>query len=141
MPLLAKAKQAGIIPITQFNGGATGGLRLPAAEPDGLLRRPPGPINDWIFQKPGATIDTPTEPARRRSTCEQWIKAGYFAKDVNSLDYATMMSRFIGGKGLFMFDGDWESGQPRQADGRQRRLLPDAAGRRRAASRRRCRRR
>ncbi len=41
---------------------------------------------------------------------DRWIKAGYFAEDVNSLDYAQMMSRFLGGESLFIFNGDWESG-------------------------------
>jgi raffinose/stachyose/melibiose transport system substrate-binding protein len=106
--LLAKAKQAGITPIVQFNGGATGGFAFPLQN---LMSAygPAGPINDWIFQKPEATIDTPTN-LKATQHLQQWIKAGYFAKDANSLDYAKMMSRFIDGKGLFMFDGDWESG-------------------------------
>jgi raffinose/stachyose/melibiose transport system substrate-binding protein len=105
---LQKAKAAGITPIDQFNGGATGGLAFPlqnlmAAYGD------PGPINDWIFQKPGATIDTPSN-LQAAQHLQQWVKAGYFAPDINSQDYATMMSRFIAGKSLFIFDGDWESG-------------------------------
>jgi raffinose/stachyose/melibiose transport system substrate-binding protein len=106
--VLAKAKQAGITPIVQFNGGATGGFAFPLQN---LMSAygPAGPINDWIFQKPEATIDTPTN-LKATQHLQQWIKAGYFAKDANSLDYAKMMSRFIDGKGLFMFDGDWESG-------------------------------
>jgi raffinose/stachyose/melibiose transport system substrate-binding protein len=106
--LLAKAKQAGITPIVQFNGGATGGFAFPLQN---LMSAygPATPINDWIFQKPGATIDTPTN-LKATQHLQQWIKAGYFAKDANSLDYAKMMSRFLGGKGLFMFNGDWESG-------------------------------
>jgi raffinose/stachyose/melibiose transport system substrate-binding protein len=105
---LAKAKQAGVVPIQQFNGGATGGLAFPLQD---LMAAygPTGPINDWIFQKPGATIDTPPN-LQAAQHLGQWIKAGYFVKDANALDYATMMSRFIGGQGLFMFDGDWESG-------------------------------
>jgi raffinose/stachyose/melibiose transport system substrate-binding protein len=105
---LAKAKDAGITPITQFNGGATGGLAFPLQD---LMASygPTGPINDWIFQKPGATIDTPSN-LRAAQHLERWIKAGYFAGDINAVDYAKMMSRFIGGDGLFMFDGDWESG-------------------------------
>jgi raffinose/stachyose/melibiose transport system substrate-binding protein len=105
---LAKAKDAGITPITQFNGGATGGLAFPLQD---LMASygPPGPINDWIFQKPGATIDTPSN-IQAAQHLERWIKAGYFAGDVNAVDYAKMMSRFIGGDGLFMFNGDWESG-------------------------------
>ncbi|MBO3749981.1 extracellular solute-binding protein [Streptosporangiaceae bacterium NEAU-GS5] len=105
---LAKAKQAGITPIMQFNGGATGGLAFPLQD---LMASygPAAPINDWIFQKQGATIDTATNLTATQHL-EKWIKAGYFQKDVNAVDYATMMSRFIGGDGLFMFDGDWESG-------------------------------
>ncbi|GIF51413.1 carbohydrate ABC transporter substrate-binding protein (CUT1 family) [Asanoa ferruginea] len=105
---LQKAKDAGITPIDQFNGGATGGLAFPLQN---LMTAygDPAPINDWIFQKPGATIDTPSN-LQAVQHLEKWIKAGYFADDINSQDYATMMSRFIGGKALFMFNGDWESG-------------------------------
>ena len=70
---------------------------------------PTGPINDWIFQKPGASIDTPSN-LKAVQHLDQWIKAGYFAPDVNAIVYAQMMSRFIGGQGLFSFNGDWESG-------------------------------
>jgi len=104
---LAKAKQAGITPIVQFNGGATGGLAFPLQN---LMASygPPGPINDWTFQKQGASIDTPSN-LQGAQHLDKWIKAGYFQKDVNAVDYATMMSRFIDGQGLFMFNGDWES--------------------------------
>ncbi|WP_127504324.1 ABC transporter substrate-binding protein [Actinoplanes solisilvae] len=106
--VLQKAKDAGLVPINQFNGGATGGLAFPlqnlmAAYGD------PAAINQWIFQKSGATIDTPTN-LQATQHLEKWLKAGFFAPDINSQDYATMMSRFIGGKNLFIFDGDWESG-------------------------------
>ena len=40
-----------------------------------------------------------------------------------------MMSRFMGGEGLFMFNGDWESGNFDIQRQGQVRLLPDAAGR------------
>jgi raffinose/stachyose/melibiose transport system substrate-binding protein len=105
---MAKAKRAGILPIQQFNGGATGGLAFPLQD---LMAAygPPGPINDWIFQKPGATIDTPAN-LKATQHLQRWVKAGYFAKDVNAIEYAKMMSRFLDGQGLFMFNGDWESG-------------------------------
>jgi len=106
--LLAKAKKAGITPIDQFNGGATGGLAFPLQN---LMAAygPPTPINDWIFQKKGASIDTPSNQ-QAAEHLQTWIKSGYFASDINSQDYAAMMSKFIGGKSLFIFDGDWESG-------------------------------
>ena len=106
--LLAKAKAAGITPIVQFDGGATGGLVFPFQQ---LMADygPTGPINNWIWQKPGATINTPSNLAATQHL-DQWIKNGYFNSDANATDYATMMSKFEHGQGLFMFDGDWESG-------------------------------
>jgi raffinose/stachyose/melibiose transport system substrate-binding protein len=106
--LLAKAKAAGITPIVQFNGGATGGLLFPLQQ---LMADygPTGPINNWIWQKPGATINTPSNLAAT-SHLQQWIKSNYFNADANATDYPTMMSKFEHGEGLFMFDGDWESG-------------------------------
>ncbi|MEV4539253.1 ABC transporter substrate-binding protein [Asanoa sp. NPDC049518] len=132
--VLQKAKDAGITPIDQFNGGATGGLAFPLQN---LMTAygEPGPINDWIFQKPGATIDTPSN-LQAVQHLEKWIKAGYFASDINSQDYATMMSRFIGGKALFMFNGDWESGNlDKQMAGKAGFLLmpPAQAGGKQAA--------
>ncbi len=105
---LQAAKDAGLVPIAQFNGGATGGLAFPlqnlmAAYGD------PTPINDWIFQKEGASIDTDTN-LQAAQHLDKWITAGYFAEDINSMDYSMMMSRFIGGQSTFIFDGDWESG-------------------------------
>ncbi|GAA0582870.1 hypothetical protein GCM10010172_79980 [Paractinoplanes ferrugineus] len=106
--LLQKAKAAGLVPINQFNGGATGGLAFPLQN---LMASygDPAAINQWIYQKSGATIDTPAN-LQATQHLEKWLKAGYFSSDINSQDYATMMSRFIGGKNLFIFDGDWESG-------------------------------
>jgi raffinose/stachyose/melibiose transport system substrate-binding protein len=105
---MQKAKQAGITPILQFNGGATGGLAFPVQN---LMADygPPSDINDWIWQKSGATIDTPSN-LQAAQHLQEWIKNGYLVSDANAMDYATMMSRFIAGKGLFMFNGDWESG-------------------------------
>ncbi len=105
---LAKAKQAGITPIVQFNGGATGGFAFPLQD---LMAAygPPCPINDWIFNKPGATINTPAN-LQAAQHLAQWIKAGYFEADANAMDYPTMISRFTHNSGLFTFDGDWESG-------------------------------
>jgi raffinose/stachyose/melibiose transport system substrate-binding protein len=106
--VLAKAKAADITPIVQFNGGATGGFAFPLQN---LMASygDPGPINDWIFQKPGATIDTASNRKAAQHLAD-WVKAGYFDRDANAMDYAKMMSKFLAGDGLFMFNGDWESG-------------------------------
>ena len=105
---LQKAKDAGITPIAQFNGGATGGLAFPLQALMASYGQP-SKINAWTFQQPAATIDTP-DNLKAAEHLDKWIKAGFFAADVNSLDYSTMMSRFVGGKSLLMFNGDWESG-------------------------------
>ncbi|WP_291365365.1 extracellular solute-binding protein [Devosia sp.] len=105
--LLAKAKGAGIQPIMQWNKG-TAGLAFPLQNLMGAYGAPE-PINDWIFQKDGATINSP-ENLEAAEHLDSWIKAGYFPSDANAIEYFQMMSRFIGGEGLFMFNGDWESG-------------------------------
>ncbi|MBO3094837.1 extracellular solute-binding protein [Cellulomonas dongxiuzhuiae] len=105
---MQKAKDAGITPSTQFNGGATGGLAFPLQ----LLMASYGDvdaINDWTFQQPDARIDTDSN-VEAAAHLKKWIDAGYFAEDINSLDYAQMMGRFIDGESLFIFNGDWESG-------------------------------
>ncbi|MFD2647169.1 ABC transporter substrate-binding protein [Devosia albogilva] len=105
--LMAKAKEAGIQPIMQFNKG-TGGLAFPLQNLMGAYGAPE-PINDWIFQKEGATINT-EDNLEAAEHLEGWIKSGYFPSDANAIEYFQMMSRFMGGEGLFMFNGDWESG-------------------------------
>ena len=105
--LLEKAKAEGIQPIMQWNKG-TGGLAFPLQNLMGAYG-PPEPVNDWIFQKDGATINTP-EAVEAATHLENWVKAGYFPSDANAIEYFQMMSRFIGGEGLVMFNGDWESG-------------------------------
>jgi raffinose/stachyose/melibiose transport system substrate-binding protein len=106
--VLAKAKQANITPIVQFNGGATGGFAFPLQNLMAAFGAP-GPINDWIFQKKDTTIDTPSN-LRAAQHLAGWIEAGYFDRDANAMDYAKMMGKFLAGDGLFMFNGDWESG-------------------------------
>lgn len=105
---LAKAKNAGLTPIVQFNGGATGGLLFPLQQLMAIYG-PPTPINNWIFQHAGANINTPSN-VQAATHLQQWIKSGYFNTDANATDYPTMMSKFEHNEGVFMFDGDWESG-------------------------------
>jgi raffinose/stachyose/melibiose transport system substrate-binding protein len=106
--VLADAKEAGIQPIMAWNATASGGgLAFPLQN---LMASygPVEPINDWIFQKPGATIDTDSN----REAAEHllgWIEAGYFPEDANALQYTDANARFRGGDGLFIFNGDWEN--------------------------------
>ncbi len=106
--LLAKAKAAGLQPIMEWGSAKSGmGLAFPLQN---LMAAygPVGPINDWIFQKKGATIDTPTNLIAAQHL-EQWIKAGYFPPDINAIEYTDAASRFTKGEGVFTFNGDWQN--------------------------------
>ncbi len=106
--LLAKAKAAALQPIMMWNAAASGaGLAFPLQQ---LMAAygDTAPINDWIFQKPGATIDTPTNLTAAQHLHE-WIKAGYFPEDVNAIEYTDANASFGKGEGVFMFNGDWQN--------------------------------
>src|SRR3569623_875561 len=105
--LLAKAKAANIPPIFIWNKPVVG-LPFPLQNLMGSFGDP-GAVNDWIFQHKDAYINTPSNLEASKHL-EQWIKAGYFQDDINSVDYATANGRFHDGVGLFLFNGDWESG-------------------------------
>lgn len=106
--LLAAAKAAGLQPIMEWGSAKSGmGLAFPLQN---LMAAygPVGPINDWIFQKPGATIDTPSNLLAAQHL-ERWIKAGYFPSDINAIEYTDAASRFTQGEGVFTFNGDWQN--------------------------------
>jgi raffinose/stachyose/melibiose transport system substrate-binding protein len=106
--LLAKAKAAGLLPIMAWNATASGGgLAFPLQN---LMAAygPTQPINDWIFQKAGATIDTPSNLTAAQHL-QQWVDAGYFNKDTNATQYTGANARFGKGEGVFMFNGDWQN--------------------------------
>jgi raffinose/stachyose/melibiose transport system substrate-binding protein len=106
--LLAAAKAAGLQPIMEWGSAKSGmGLAFPLQN---LMAAygPVGPINDWIFQKKGATIDTP-DNLKAAQHLEQWIKNGYFPPDINAIEYTDAAARFGKGEGVFTFNGDWQN--------------------------------
>jgi raffinose/stachyose/melibiose transport system substrate-binding protein len=106
--LLAASADAGLQPIMVWNHSASGGgLAFPLQN---LMAAygPAQPINDWIFQQPGATIDTPTN-LQAAEHLQGWIESGYFPEDANAIQYTDANARFRGGEGVFMFNGDWEN--------------------------------
>lgn len=106
--LLAAAKAAGLQPIMEWGSAKSGmGLAFPLQQ---LMAAygPVGPINDWIFGKAGATIDTPSNLIAAQHL-EQWIKDGYFPPDINAIEYTDAAARFGKGEGVFTFNGDWQN--------------------------------
>jgi raffinose/stachyose/melibiose transport system substrate-binding protein len=106
--LLAKAKAAGLQPIMEWGSAKSGmGLAFPLQQ---LMAAygPTQPINDWIFNKPGATIDTPSN-LKAAQHLETWIKNGYFPADINAIEYTDAATRFGQGEGVFTFNGDWQN--------------------------------
>jgi len=106
--LLAKAKAAGLLPIMQW-GSAKSGMGLPF--PLQNLMASIGesqPINDWIFNKEGATIDTASNLVAAQHL-QTWIESGYFPTDINAIEYTDAASRFGKGEGVFTFNGDWQN--------------------------------
>ena len=111
--LLAKAKAAGVLPVEQFDSAGNGGLIFPLqylmADYNIASQGSVGSINNWVFDQPHQNINTPAN-LKAVDHLDMWIKDGYFNPDANAVSYSTMMGRFQAGKGLFIFDGDWESG-------------------------------
>ncbi len=106
--LLAKAKSAGLLPIMQWGSAKSGmGLAFPLQALMASLGSTQ-PINDWIFQKQGATIDTPSN-LQAAQHLQQWITNGYFPTDINAIEYTDSNARFVKGEGVFTFNGDWEN--------------------------------
>lgn len=107
--LLAAAKAAGLQPIMEWGSAKSGmGLAFPLQNLMAAFG-PVEPINDWIFQKPGATIDTPTNLTAAQHL-QDWIEKGYFPPDINAIEYTDAADRFGKGEGVFTFNGDWQNG-------------------------------
>jgi raffinose/stachyose/melibiose transport system substrate-binding protein len=107
--LLAAAKSADLQPIMEWGSAKSGmGLAFPLQN---LMAAygPVEPINDWIFQKVGATIDTPTNLIAAQHL-QDWIEKGYFPSDINAIEYTDAANRFGNGEGVFTFNGDWQNG-------------------------------
>ena len=106
--LLAAAKDADLQPIMMWGSAKSGmGLAFPLQQ---LMAAygPVGPINDWIFQKSGATIDTPSNLVAAEHL-QMWIENGYFPPDINAIEYTDAAARFGKGEGVFTFNGDWQN--------------------------------
>jgi multiple sugar transport system substrate-binding protein/raffinose/stachyose/melibiose transport system substrate-binding protein len=103
--VLATAKAAGITPI--IAGNATGqGVTITQM----LINDHMGAeaVNDWVFNAPDATIDTPESVEAVQSVAD-WVEAGYFNDDANGTDNAAAAGRFAQGEALFYPSGNWDA--------------------------------
>lgn len=102
---LAAAKDAGVVPI--MAGNQTGQIALTVQT---MMNNAVGrePINEWVFNEPGASIDTP-ETVSAVETVAGWAEQGYFNDDTNGTDGTVALGRFVQGEALFFFSGSWDA--------------------------------
>ncbi|MEW1648679.1 extracellular solute-binding protein [Streptomyces sp. NPDC091219] len=102
---MAKAKAAKILPVQIGMQDGVGTFALQA-----LINQygNKSDLVNWMFNKPGATFDT-AAGLKGTTVFKKWADAGYFPSDVNAINYTTMVSNFQAGKGLLMFDGNWDA--------------------------------
>lgn len=114
--LLAKAKTAGLLPI--MINGKDGGQIFPLQNLDMDFAGGTQQVENWIYDTPGATINTPAT-VQAATTLQQWAKDGYFPSDVTSIDQTEAPSDFESGKGVFFPSGNWQApGLDKSAPGR-----------------------
>ncbi|MER6138445.1 extracellular solute-binding protein [Streptomyces sparsogenes] len=101
--VMAKAKKQGITPIVASNQDGLIGHLYNLLLGDYLGARK---LSDIVYHQPGASLDTPAA-VKATETLQKWIKAGYFASDVNAINQEASYGQFTGGKGLFFFQGSW----------------------------------
>lgn len=104
--LLAKAKSAGLLPI--MINGKDGGQVFPLQNLQMDAAGATQQIEDWIYDKPGATIDN-SATVQAATTLQEWAKDGYFSSDVTSIDQTAAPSDFESGKGVFFPSGNWQA--------------------------------
>lgn len=102
---LAAAKAAGIVPLISGNQTGNGVTTVQY-----LLNTHIGAqaMNDWVFDAPGATIDTP-EAVDAVETVAEWVAAGYVNEDANGTDSPGALARFAQGEALFFASGNWDA--------------------------------
>lgn len=116
------AKDAGILPIMAGDLDGVVNFVVQAAMNQ---YADPAEMMDWILNVPGATYDTPGN-VQGAELIRTWADAGYFPSDINAIDYASFVSRFQGGEGLFTFNGNWAAAdtQAKMGDGVSFFLVP-----------------
>jgi raffinose/stachyose/melibiose transport system substrate-binding protein len=101
---LAKAKAGGDVPIQFGNLDKWPGIH----EYETVLGRTADKqaVRDFVFQKGGASFDTP-EFQNGAAKLQEWVDKGYFTKDFNGTGYDPAWQRFAKGRGHFLIAGTW----------------------------------
>lgn len=110
---LAKAKAAGLLPIETGMQDGVGTFAYQALENQYGNKTD---LLNWEFNKPGANFDTPAA-LKAATVFQSWAQKGYLPSDVNAINYTTMVGNFEAGKGVFMFDGNWDAAGVQKALG------------------------
>lgn len=102
---LAAAKDAGVVPI--MAGNQTGQVTFAVQM---MLNNSLGreAVNDWVFNTPGATLDT-AEGVQAVEIVANWAEKGYFPADTNGTDGTAALGRFARGEALFFPSGNWDA--------------------------------
>lgn len=101
--LFASAKKAGLYGLVVGNKEGTGVFPFQLLLNSGMGV---AGVSNWVFNAPGATIDTPEATAAAEQIV-RWGKAGYFPEGVNGLDATAADAMFAAGKGVFYAWGNW----------------------------------
>jgi raffinose/stachyose/melibiose transport system substrate-binding protein len=99
----ATAKAAGVLPMMEGNKDGVVNFTIQAAMNQFADK---DEFSSWMFNQEGATYDTPGN-VQGAELIRKWADAGYFPSDINAIDYASFVSRFQDGEGLFTFNGNW----------------------------------
>lgn len=70
-----------------------------------------GPVEDykdWVYGKPGATIENPAAEAAAQ-TIADWADAGYISSDANAVSDSDALANFSHGKAAFLLTGNWNT--------------------------------
>jgi raffinose/stachyose/melibiose transport system substrate-binding protein len=102
---LEAAEDAGVTPIMAGNQGGQVAFAVQSMIDNAAGREP---VNDWVFNVPDATIDTP-EALSGVETVADWAEKGYFNDDTNGTDATAALGRFTAGESLFFFSGSWDA--------------------------------
>jgi raffinose/stachyose/melibiose transport system substrate-binding protein len=101
---LAKAKADGDVPIQFGNLDKWPGIH----EYETVLGQNADKqaVRDFVFQKSGASFNTPEFQAAA-TKLQDWVKKGYFTNDFNGTGYDPAWQRFAKGRGTFLIAGTW----------------------------------